>query len=169
MKSIFRHKGTRGVFAGLLLAAVFPSIFLAAEAGLEGSFALILINTDNLACSPCLESLKTICRALPPDVQEKRIIGILTYRDGDKPDPRRGRIARTRWTGYSRANGILFPVCVDTAHVFNGLSEEGPTILLFDEAAGCIRRWNTAFHPDTLRELAGFLSDGKPDKMGKKP
>lgn len=150
------------------LAGMFGAIGFAADGGVM-PFALVLIDTDALACSPCLEPLQALCRAVPPEIQEKRLRGVLTYRDGEKPDPRRARIARTRWTGYSRANGIHFPVSVDEVHAFNRLGEEGTTILLFDEAAGCIRRWNAPFKPDALRELTEFLSDADPDKIGSRP
>jgi len=150
------------------LAGIFGAAGSAADNG-GGPFALVLIDTDALACSPCLEPLQALCRAVPPEVQGKRLRGVLTYRDGEKPDPRRARVARTRWTGYSRANGIIFPASVDEVHAFNRLSEEGTTILLFDEAAGCVRCWIAPFKPEALRELAEFLSEGKPDKMGYRP
>jgi len=120
-------------------------------------FALVLIDSDGLACSPCFASLLEFCRAVPPEVQEKRIVGVLTFRDGIEPDPRRARIARTRWTGYGRANDIRFPVTVDEAHVFNRLSEEGTTILLFHPATGTLEKRTAPFGPGVLEEVVRFL------------
>ncbi|MHB8053909.1 MAG: hypothetical protein ACYDH3_01450 [Candidatus Aminicenantales bacterium] len=158
-------------FVGAVLALAVLAQMTASKSGNggRGSFALVLIDADGLACSPCLEPLQALSRALPADVQEKRLIGVLTYRDGEKSDPRRGQIARTRWTGYSRANAILFPISVDTAHAFNRLSEEATTILLFDDSTGCVRQWSAPFSPDVLRELAEFLSDVKPARMEFRP
>ncbi len=153
--------------AAAILALAVTARPAAADALSErgGRFALVLIDADGLVCSPCLEPLQALCRAVPSAVQEKRLIGVLTYRDGEKPDPRRAQIARTRWTGYSQANGILFPATVDTAHTFNRLSEEATTILLFDDSTGCVRRWSAPFDPDVLRKLADFLSEMNPAKM----
>ena len=136
--------------------------------GLE-CFALVLIDTDGLACSPCLASLLDFCRAVPRDVQEERIIGVLTFRDGTEPDPRRARIARTRWNGYSRANDIWIPVTVDEVHAFNSLSEEGTTILLFDPSTGNLKRWTAPFRPGVLQEITGFLTTLKLDILETHP
>ncbi|MCX6565574.1 MAG: hypothetical protein NTW38_03990 [Candidatus Aminicenantes bacterium] len=128
-----------------------------------------MIDADGLACSPCLASLLDFCRAVPRDVQEERIVGVLTFRDGTEPDPRRARIARTRWNGYSRANDIWFPVTVDEAHAFNSLSEEGTTILLFDPSTGNLKRWTAPFRPGVLQEMTDFLTTLKPDIMEAHP
>jgi hypothetical protein len=163
MTNIKQRDGIFFVVGFLALALMAGTASSAAGKEPGESFALVLIDVDGLACSPCLEPLQALCRALPPAVQEKRLVGVLTYRDGDKPDPRRGQIARTRWTGYSRANGILFPA------TFNRLSEEAMTILLFDAPTGNVRRWSAPFTPDVLREVADFLSAPNPAKIEFRP
>lgn len=137
--------------------------------GGRGLFAMVLIDTDGLACSPCLSSLLEFCQAVPPDVQEERIVGVLTFRDGLEPDPRRARIARTRWTGYSRANDIRFPVAVDETHAFNRLSEEGTTVLLFDPSTGYLRRWTAPFPPGAVREMTRYLLTPESPIMESRP
>jgi len=132
-------------------------------------FAMVLIDTDGLACSPCLSSLLEFCQAVPPDVQEERIIGVLTFRDGLEPDSRRARIARTRWTGYSRANDIRFPVAVDETHAFNRLSEEGTTVLLFDPSTGYLKRWTAPFRPEVVREITRYLLNPESPIMESRP
>ena len=164
-----RIKSFFSPIAMVLLAVTCGAAVSEGDGGRGEPFALILIDTDALACSPCLEPLQVLCRAVPPDIQKKRLLGVLTYRDDGKPDPRRARIARTRWAGYSRASGILFPTSVDEIHAFNRLSEAGTTILLFDDSAGRIRRWSAPFQPDALRELAESLSTRKPEGRTDRP
>jgi hypothetical protein len=116
----------------------------------QSRFALVLIDVDGLACGPCLASLQEFCRAVPPAIQEERVIGVLTYRTGNKADPKLGRIARTKWAGYSRANGIRFPAAVDESQSFNRLSEAGTTILLFDPRTGEMKRRTAPFTPGAI-------------------
>jgi len=117
-----------------------------------------LIDVDSLACDPCLDSLREFCRAVPPAVQEDRVLGVLTFRTGKIPDPRLGRIARTKWAGYSRALEIKFPVTVDESQSFNRLSEAGTTILLFDAGTGRLKRWTAPFGPPAIEEMVRFLT-----------
>ncbi len=129
--------------------------------GGRGCFAIVLIDADSLACSPCGAALMEFCRAVPPDVQEDRVVGVLTFREGVEPDLRRARIARTRWNGYSRANDIRFPVTVDETHALDRLSEEGTTVLLFDISTGNLKRWTAPFSPGALQEMTRYLFHDK--------
>jgi len=154
-------------FLALSAATAFGRAAQRVSPGPGGSrFALILIDVDGLACSPCLAPLQQICRAVPPSVQEERVIGVLTFRNGKNPDPRRGRIARTKWFGYSRANEIRFPVTVDESQSFNQWSEMGTTILLFDPETGNLKRLVAPFQPNVLEEIVRFLIFPKTDIMG---
>ncbi len=87
------------------------------------------------------------------------MIGILTFREGKVPDPKRTRIVRTKWTGYSRAGAIGFPATVDEAHVFDSLNREGTTVILFDPSGGGVKRWTPPFSPRAIAEIAGCLLD----------
>jgi hypothetical protein len=155
-------KPSRGLLVLVFLAIAAATAFGRGDQrvtpGPMGSrFALVLIDVDGLACSPCLAPLQQICRALPSSVQEQRILGVLTFRTGKNPDPRRGRIARTKWSGYSRANEIRFPVTVDESQSFNQWSEQGMTILLFDPETGSLKRLTAPFQPDVMEEIVRFL------------
>jgi len=168
------------VLAAAILAASFaPSRPFAApfSSGGKGEsarngrdrFALVLIDTDVLACSPCQSSLLELCRSLSPRLQENRFIGVLTYRDVNEPDPRRARIARARWVGYSRANNIRFPVVVDETHAFNRLSEDRTILLLFDLAAGTMERQTAPFSPGALEGILRFLDFPEMLIIGRRP
>jgi hypothetical protein len=147
------------VFCGILgTVAAWGETDQADLRGLSGSpFALVLIDVDGLACEPCLAALREFCRAVPSAVQEERVLGVLTFRAGKTPDSRLGRIARTKWAGYSRANGIRFPVTLDESLSFNRLSEAGTTILLFDPRTGRLKRWTAPFGPPAIEEIVRFL------------
>jgi hypothetical protein len=138
--------------------------------GILGSrFALVLIDVDGLACEPCLDSLREFCRAVPPGVQEERVLGVLTFRTGKNSDPRLGRIARTKWAGYSRAHKIKFPVTVDESQSFNRLSEAGTTILLFDPRTGRLKRWTAPFGRPAIEEIVRFLTSSEMSIMELQP
>ncbi len=124
-----------------------------------GRFALVFIDTDALACSPCLVSFEALCRAVPPAVQEERMLGVLTYHEGTAADSRRARIARTRWTGYSRAAGIRFPAIVDAPRAFDGWNLNRSSVILFDLAGGELKRYGPALTPRDIEEIAAFLLD----------
>jgi|GEM_PF-1991997 len=146
--------------AGMAAAAIaFPAGAGDHGQGPGGRFAVVLIDADSLACSPCLASLEALCRAVPPAVQAERMIGILTFREGKVPDPKRTRILRTKWTGYSRAGAIGFPAAVDAGHVFDRLNGEGTTVILFDPFGGSVKRWTPPFSPRAIAEIAGYLLD----------
>jgi len=125
-------------------------------------FAVVCLDADLLACSPCGASLLEFNRTVPPDILEERVVGVLSFReDAAVPDPRKARLARTRWTGYCRANGIRFRAAVDETHALDRLSERGMTILLFDAGAGILRRWTAPFEPGVLEDIIRFLTDEK--------
>jgi len=148
----------KAFLAAFLAAAAVSGLPAAAgESFPGGRFALVLIDVDSLSCSPCSAPLETLCRAVPPSVQEERIIGILTYQDGRTPDPKRAGIVRTKWTGYSRAGGIRIRASVDEAHVFNRMNGEGITVLLLDPSAGIIKRWAPPFPPGAVEAIVRFL------------
>jgi len=134
-----------------------------AETAAAGArFAVVCLDADMLACSPCGASLLEFNRAVPPEILEERVVGVLSFReDAAVPDPRKARLARTRWTGYCRANGIRFRAAVDETHALDRLSERGMTILLFDAGAGILRRWTAPFEPGVLEDIIRFLTDEK--------
>jgi hypothetical protein len=160
-----------GLLAAALIAAAtaFPARIDEREAFPSGRTALVLIDADALACSPCQASLEALCRAVPPLIQRERMIGVLTYREGRSPDGRRARIIRTKWNGYSRAGGIGFPAVLDEAHVFDTLNQDGTTVIIFDPAGGELKRWGPPFSTGVLSQIVRYLLERRSPIMELKP
>jgi hypothetical protein len=156
------------IFLFLWAAATIAVPAAAMESGEPASdrFALVLIDGDSLACSPCLSALEALCRAVPRDIQAERMIGVLTFRPVPAADSRRARIVRTKWTGYSRTGGLNFQATVDEGHVFNGLNGAGTTVFLFHPSGYGFKRLTPPFTAPVLEEIVRFLLVGKSPIMG---
>ncbi|MBN1939017.1 MAG: hypothetical protein JW843_05500 [Candidatus Aminicenantes bacterium] len=148
------------IFTAVILAAAAVAVSARADErspNIQGRLALVLIDADALACSPCLASLEALCRAVPQLVQRERMIGVLTYRESGPADPRRARIIRTKWTGYCRAGGIGFPATIDDAHLFDSLNRDGTAVIVFDPTGGGLKRWTPPFSTGMVAEITGYL------------
>jgi hypothetical protein len=131
-----------------------------AGAARPGRPALVLVDVDGLACSPCQEPLLQLARSLPAAVQEERMIGVLLLPRGAgrANDERNAAIALARWKGFGRVNGVKFPAVVDGTHSF-GLPEGSIlAILVFDEESGRMLSFAPPFGPETIGRLARRLA-----------
>ena len=92
-----------------------PAAPLPASATLEtnGPFILIFLDFRDFMCPSCLDSLLSVCRALPRHLLMTRVMGIIHCYDPDPLSPRQIKILRKKIKGFVRANRILFPVLLD--------------------------------------------------------
>lgn len=121
----------------------------------------VLVDMDSFFCGPCLEHLLAFARAVPARVQDDRVRGILVFNPGRAPDDarRRAEVVRTKWQGFSLANGIRFPASIDADGAFAALAKAGVGVLVFDPAAGVVRRFPLPVPARALEEIVRILLD----------
>jgi hypothetical protein len=120
---------------------------------------LVLIDLDAFSCGLCLESLLAFCRAVPAAVQESRLRGILLLRPSaagaSSADP--ARIARKKWEGFRRANGIRFPALCDEARAFARPEKAGALVLVLDGPGSAVRSYPLPLKPAELADILRIL------------
>jgi hypothetical protein len=118
----------------------------------EKAACWVLADMDSFFCGPCLEHLLAFFRAVPARVQEDRVRGILVFGAGRTAEDtrRRGEIVRTKWRGFSRANGIRVPASVDADGWASASSSSIPK-------RGRCAAFRCPCRPGHLRRSSGFL------------
>lgn len=121
----------------------------------------VLADMDSFFCGPCLEHLLAFFRAVPARIQEDRVRGILVFGAGRTAEDtrRRAEVVRTKWRGFSQANGIRVPASVDADGAFAGLAKAGVGVLVFDPKAGAVRRFPLPVPARALEEIVRILVD----------
>ena len=99
--------------------------------------------------------------AVPPGLQADRVRAILAVGPGRTPEDarRRAEIVRAKWTGFSRAHGIVFPASIDADGALAGLARSGAGVLVFDERAGTLRRFLLPVPARALEDIVRILLD----------
>jgi hypothetical protein len=125
----------------------------------DNPFCLLIMDAESLVCTPCLDPLLRLCRALPAFIQEKCVLGILVpggsaQTSDDSPHI---RIIRKKLSGLMQANDLRFPVLVDSSRVFGDLTARGPAAVLFDRDRRFIKRYALPLSSRQEEELLGFL------------
>jgi hypothetical protein len=167
--SIFR--AAAAAFGAACIVALFFTLRLTRSAPAAGSASLsvapnavgircwIVLDLDSLSCSPCLEPLLDFRRVLPERVQEERIMAVLVTgrSSGDETGRRRATIARKKWQGYSKANGIRFAGVVDEAGFFRAPLQAAAVLLLFDRENGRLKAYPFPLRPGQIDEIMAVL------------
>ncbi len=125
------------------------------------SMGWILVDVESFFCGACLDPLLEFCRAVPARVQEDRLRAILVFGAGPSSEDAeiRARIVKTKWQGFSQANGIRFPALADADRVFRGTLKTGAGILIFAEEARTVRWYPLPLSKERLEEVLRILID----------
>ena len=137
----------------LLILGVLPS------AAFGDTFCLLVMDSESLVCSPCLDPLLRLCRALPVLVQEERVLGVLVPRgpaQGSEDSPHI-RIIEKKLSGLMQANDLRFPVLVDRFRVFGDLTGRGSAAVLFDRDRRLMKKYILPLSSRQLEELLDAL------------
>jgi hypothetical protein len=146
--------------AAVLLAPGLPGAAFVRPPGSErAGECLVLVDLDAFYCGLCLEALLSFCRAVPAALQESRVRAVLLLRPSSAgvPGSDLARIARKKWDGFRRANGILFPALCDEGRAFARPEKTGTSVLLFDGPAGAVKAFPLPLKPNELAEVLRFL------------
>jgi hypothetical protein len=157
--------GGRAVTVLLSIALAGMTLMISAEAappGLQsedarGASCWILIDLDGFSCGLCLEALLAFCRAIPEELQERGVRGILAFRapQGKDAAARQTGILTKKWNGFRKANDIRFPAFVDVGGVFAG--QPAASVFLFDESAGTLRAFPLPLRQGQLEIVLAVL------------
>ena len=149
-----------GLASALLFIAPAETAGPARPRGPErGGECLVLIDLDAFYCGLCLEALLAFCRAVPASLQETHVRGILLHRPAPagRADADLVRIARKKWEGFRRANGIRFPILSDEARIFARPEKAGASVVLLDVPGGAVKTFFLPLKPNELAEVLRFL------------
>lgn len=127
------------------------------DAASSGSLLLLVMDARELNCPPCLESILSLCRALPEPIRRERIRGIFVpatepdFRDDSVP------ILLKKVRGLWRGGDLDFPVLLDDEFKLKGLIEEGSALLLL--SGNTVKFFRLPLQTDQLREIQERLLD----------
>ena len=122
----------------------------------------LVIDFDAISCPACLDQILSFCRALPAEVLEERVMGIVVFGRAltAEEGARRRRIAEIKWDGIRRANGLRFPSVLDDGPVVRSWLNRGAAkIVCFDGKARMLREYDLPLVQRRFDELLAILVD----------
>jgi len=126
-------------------------------------FILVIINSSDLYCSICNDSLIEFNEFLLSKVLNKSrifVVGILLYKcpPNKKEYERCEKIIKKQLRGFILTNNICFPIVLDKFHVFKEFNKEKSAIIYFDKLNGILKKYMFPLKSNQLEEIFSFTA-----------
>ncbi len=95
---------------------------------------IFLIDFNDFMCPACLDSLLSLCLALPPPILRQNVWGfvVLPQSIPHGSDPVAIQIMEKKIRGFRRANRIAFPLILDRSRLLSSPGRQGTALLLLE-------------------------------------
>ncbi len=112
-------------------------------------------------CPACLDSLLSVCDALPFHLQKTNVRGIVVFsREASGSQEERGdQILLKKIRGFQKANRIGFPLILDNDGMFAAAAGKGTCVILLDATASTLIRFSIPLSSQEFTQLLQLLSE----------
>ncbi len=124
-------------------------------------FILFILDFSDFMCPACLDSLFSICAAMPISVQKTNIRGIVVYSNEVTgfQEERGTQILLKKIRGFQKANRIRFPLILDKDGMFAAAAQKGSCVIMIDSKASTLIRFAIPLSPGEFSQMLRLLSE----------
>ena len=144
----------------LSLCFAVPALPALLDTGLNDPLVLFLIDFSDFMCPVCLDSLLSVCEALPIHLHQENVRGIVLFskKNSELHAENSTQILLKKIRGFQKANQIRFPLVLDKDGIFASAAGRGSCLILFDAAASALFRFSIPLSQKEFSQLLRLLT-----------